>query len=316
MTRKVLAALLVFAVLFGVRERADAGETRVAMLLKTLSNPFWVDMKDGIEARARELGVRADVYAAESEADTEGQSKKLDEIIASGNYRGIGVAPITADNLIPGIVEANRKTVPVINIDSRVDDDALRRAGGHLVGFAGSDNRRIGATAGAYIADRFPEGCATAVIEGPDGDRSGSDRRKGFVEALKRAGEKYEIVQISPGDWDRDKSRALAAAILDRFPDVKAFYACNDAMALGVLQTLFDRRLAGKVVLVGTDASAETNIAIRAGEMVAVRQDPKAIGATALDILIDAAKSGFTGGPNVWFNDTLVDAKLVTKGDM
>jgi D-allose transport system substrate-binding protein len=35
-----------------------------AVVLKTLSNPFWVDMKKGIEDEAKTLGVSVDIFAS------------------------------------------------------------------------------------------------------------------------------------------------------------------------------------------------------------------------------------------------------------
>ena len=40
-----------------------------AVVLKTLSNPFWVDMKKGIEDEAKTLGVSVDIFASPSEGD-------------------------------------------------------------------------------------------------------------------------------------------------------------------------------------------------------------------------------------------------------
>ena len=115
-------------------------EIRVAMVLKTLSNPFWVDMADGIQAEAEKLGVTADIFAVDAETDIDGQLKKCEDAINSGSYDGLGVAPITATNLISAVVAANQKGMPVVNIDAKIDEDALKEAGGYVVGFATSDN--------------------------------------------------------------------------------------------------------------------------------------------------------------------------------
>ena len=44
-----------------------------AVVLKTLSNPFWVDMKKGIEDEAKTLGVSVDIFASPSEGDFQSQ---------------------------------------------------------------------------------------------------------------------------------------------------------------------------------------------------------------------------------------------------
>lgn len=54
---------------------ATDGKPKVAVILKTLSNPFWVAMKDGIEAEAKKQDIKVDIFAAQSEDDTQGQVK-------------------------------------------------------------------------------------------------------------------------------------------------------------------------------------------------------------------------------------------------
>ena len=129
-------------------------EIRVAMVLKTLSNPFWVDMADGIQAEAEKLGVTADIFAVDAETDIDGQLKKCEDAINSGSYDGLGVAPITATNLISAVVAANQKGMPVVNIDAKIDEDALKEAGGYVVGFATSDNHKVGAIGAQYIMEQ------------------------------------------------------------------------------------------------------------------------------------------------------------------
>ena len=83
-------------------------QAEYAVILKTLSNDFWATMKTGIEEEAKKLGVTVDVFAANSEEDTEGQLRILENCVAKG-YKAIGVAPLSPTNLINGIVAANQK---------------------------------------------------------------------------------------------------------------------------------------------------------------------------------------------------------------
>ena len=58
-------------------------QAEYAVILKTLSNDFWATMKTGIEEEAKKLGVTVDVFAANSEEDTEGQLRILENCVAS-----------------------------------------------------------------------------------------------------------------------------------------------------------------------------------------------------------------------------------------
>lgn len=297
--------------------QTDGRPVKVAMVLKTLSNPFWVDMADGIRAEAKKLGVEAEVFAVDSEADIDGQLKKCEDIINSGSYAGIGVAPITSTNLVSAVVAANSKGIPVVNIDAKIDEAALKEANGYIIGFATSDNYKVGAIGARYIMDQLPQGGKIAIIEGRAGDMSGELRRDGCKETLeKEGGGKYSVADIQPADWDRQKALDVAANIITKTPDINAFFAANDTMALGVLKAISNTGNDGKILLVGTDASDETKQAIKDGKMVAVCQDPGGIGATCLDILVDAVKSGQPVTSKTQPVSKLVDAALVTRDNV
>lgn len=293
----------------------DSGEKplKVAILLKTLSNPFWVDMAEGIKAEAKNQGVEVEVFAVESEADIDGQLKKFEDIINSGAYDGIGIAPITGTNLISGVVAANKKGIPVVNIDAKIDEAALKAAGGYIVGFATSDNFKVGEMGAQYLIDTIgAEGGKIAIIEGRAGDLSGELRRDGAKSIIEKTAN-FSVADVQPADWDRQKALDVATNIIAKTPDLKGIFVANDTMALGALQAISNTGKTGQIHLVGTDASDETKEAIKAGNMTAVVQSPANIGATCFGILVDAIKAGEKGSLDYEVVTKLVEANLVTK---
>lgn len=301
----------------GTEEETDLAEKgsdskKVGILLKTLSNPFWVDMAEGIQAEADAKGIEVDILAMDSEDEVEGQLKKMEDMINSNEYDGIGIAPITGTNLISGVVAANEKNMPVVNIDAKLDEDALEEAGGYVIGFATTDNKKLGQIGAQYIMDQLPDGGEIAIIEGRAGDLSGELRRDGCKEELE-ANEGYNVVDVQPADWDRQKALDVATNIMTKNPDLKAFFVANDTMALGVLQAIQNTNNEGKIILVGTDASDETYTAIDAGRMVAVIQSPADIGKTCFNILLDHIEKGETGSLDYKPVEELISAELVTQ---
>ena len=296
---------------------SDDGSLKVAIVLKTLSDPFWVGMAEGIKSDAKKQGINVEIFAVDSEADIDGQLKKLEDIVNSGAYDGIGVAPITGTNLISGVVAANKKGIPVVNIDAKIDDTALRAAGGYIIGFATSDNYKVGSMGADYVIQQYPAGGKVAVVEGRAGDLSSELRCNGFRETIQKNGKGlFEITDSQPADWDRQKALDVATNVIMKTPDLKAFYVANNTMALGVLQAISNTGKNGKILLVGTDASEETNIAIKAGQMVAVCQSPADIGITCFNILVDAIKAGEKGSPDYKVVNKLVAANLTTKDNI
>jgi D-allose transport system substrate-binding protein len=259
---------------------------RIAVLLKTLANPFWVDMQEGILEEAERLGVEVDIFAVAQEGDAEEQLRLFENVIAR-EYDGIAFAPITPVNLIPVISKANDLGIPVVNLDERVPFNTLRDRGAYVYSFVTTNNVLVGEQAAEFVIQKLgPEGGKVAVIEGMAGNVSGDDRRDGFTNRIKQEAN-FEVVASQPANWDRTQALNVATNILNRHPDLKAIYACNDTMALGALRAV--ENLGMDVIVVGTDGVPEAVEAVKEGRLAAtIAQDPAMIGKVGLRLLVRA----------------------------
>lgn len=314
----VLAAIAVFTlVLTGCGSKDDSSSggnssAEYAIILKPLSNDFWAKMKAGIEEEAKKQGVTVDVFAANTEEDTEGQLKILENCINKG-YKAIGVAPLSPTNLINGIVQANQKGIYVMNIDEKIDMDSLKAAGGSVIAFATTDNEKVGEKGAQYILDNLKDGGEVAIIEGKAGNASGEARKTGAENTFKAASQ-VELVASQPADWDRQKALDTAASMLQSNPNLKAIYCCNDTMALGALQAVKNAGKLGQILVVGTDGAAEALESVKAGELSAtVAQNSAEIGATSLRRMIKSVKDGEKIDSNATAETIPVDSYVVTK---
>lgn len=293
-------------------ESSNGGTADYAVILKPASNDFWAKMAEGIKEEAKKQGVTVDVFNATTEEDTEGQLKILENCITKG-YKAIGVAPLSPTNLINGIVEANKKGIYVMNIDEKVDVDSLKAAGGSIIGFATTDNEKVGEKGAQYIIDNLSDGGKVAIIEGKAGNASGESRKTGATNAFKNA-ENIELVSSQPADWDRQKALDTAASMIQSSPDLKAIYCCNDTMALGALQAVKNAGKLGDILVVGTDGAAEALTSVEAGELSAtVAQNSAEIGATSLRKMIETVKAGTEIDVNADPETIPVDSYIVTK---
>ena len=168
-----------------------------AVVLKTLSNPFWVDMKKGIEDEAKTLGVSVDIFASPSEGDFQSQLQ-LFEDLSNKNYKGIAFAPLSSVNLVMPVAKAWKKGIYLVNLDEKIDMDNLKKAGGNVEAFVTTDNVAVGAKGAAFIIDKLgAEGGEVAIIEGKAGNASGEARRNGATEAFKKASQ-IKLVASQP----------------------------------------------------------------------------------------------------------------------
>ena len=318
--KKILTSIILVLSLFllvscGTKEETKevvGNQAEVAIILKTLSNPFWVSMKEGIEKEAEKQGIKVDIFAANSEEDVQEQLKLLENLLGK-NYKAIGVAPLSPVNLIPGIVEANKKSIYVVNIDERIDMEQLKTSGGSVLAFVTTDNIKVGAKGAQFIVDKLVDGGEVAIIEGKAGNASGEFRKQGATEVFK-ANDKIKLVASQPADWDRSKALDLAANLIQKYPNLKAIYAANDTMALGALQAVMNANKQDKIIVVGTDGAPEALESIKQkGLSATVAQDSANIGAESLKLLIEALKNKPEINSNNAPQEIPVESNLITQ---
>lgn len=241
---------------------------RIGVVLVTLSNPFWVAMKDGYQSAAKEFGIQIDVQAASQENSLTAQLHILENMIAK-NYDVIVVHTITSQNLISGIVKAAKKGIPIIS-DRRIDVEAARKAGGNPIIVDMVDFYGQGKTGAEYIVQTLSQngGGKVAVIEGLPGAPQSEARRDGAVDVFKKS-KSINLVSVQPGNWDRSKAYNVTTNLLQTHPDLKAIICANDIMALAATEAIEAKGKTGQVMVVGIDLIAQAKEAISNGKLAA-----------------------------------------------
>lgn len=264
------------------REGAGNSDSKViALVVKTLNNPFFIDMEKGAEEAAAELGVKLIVQAAEREVDVEMQMQIIENLIQR-KVAAICVSPSGSREIIPAIIKANKAGIPVLTVDTRIDTTALKEAGGTVVTFIGSDNYQGGVIAGEYILELLNSKGNIAILEGLPGHETGDQRLSGFHAAIDDV-EGIEVVTSQTANWERGKGYIVFQNILQAHPEVDALFACNDIMALGAAEAISAVGKTGKIIVVAFDAVEDAKIAILNGQMNAsIAQYPSEMGRQAV----------------------------------
>ena len=230
---------------------------RFAYVSKTLINEFWQAVKAGADSTAAKDGVTLDTQAAKDESSLSEQLN-IAQTMLSQNYDALLISPQSDSNLGPAIEQARAKGIPVIDID-----DARAP---QVSTYIGTDQVQIGEKAAQYIAGRLPQGGEVAQIEGQAGSPNARARIKGFKTGV-AADSKLKLVASQPGNWDRLTALDAATNIMRAHPNLKAFYANNDTMALGVVEAVRNAGLMGKVIVIGTDGINAAKSAIAGGTL-------------------------------------------------
>ena len=263
-------------------DQTGGGAPRIALVMKTANNPFFIEMQRGAEEKAKKLGVNLIVQAADREVDVEKQMQIVENLIQT-KVAALCVTPSGSREIVPAIEKANRASIPVLIIDTRVDAKALSESNGKIATFIGSDNYEGGKLAGEYITKRLGGKGKVAVLEGIPGHETGDSRLRGFRDAIKAA-PGIEIVASQTANWERDQGFNVFQNILQSHPDVQAVFACSDLMALGAIEAIAAAKKSGQIIVVGFDASSEAREAVQRGSMDAtVAQSPFTMGELAVE---------------------------------
>ena len=276
------AALAALAAGAACNRGADAAKPVVALVPKTMNNPFFVDMVQGARAAADSLGLTLVVEAPEREIDPNAQTQIVENLVQRG-VAVLAIVPNGSREIVPAVVRANKAKIPVVNVDTRLDTAALREAGGTVATFIGSDNVDGGRLAGKFLAEQLGGRGDVAVLEGVPGHETSDSRLRGFREAVAQF-PNVKIVSSQPANMERDQAFTVTQNTLQAHPTVRGVFAANDVMALGALEAITAARKSPPPVVVGFDAQADARVAIRDGRMAAsIAQHPADMGRRAVE---------------------------------
>ena len=149
----VAAATLSFAL---AGAPAHAGDI-VGLITKTNTNPFFVKMKEGFEAKAKELGLTPQAYAGKFDGDNDGEVRAIEQLIAAG-AKGILLVPSNSTAIVPTVEKARKAGVLVITLDTPLDPVTAADAN-----FA-TDNYKAGQLIGKWAKETLGDKASSAKI--------------------------------------------------------------------------------------------------------------------------------------------------------
>jgi ribose transport system substrate-binding protein len=230
---------------------------RVALIMKSLANEFFLTMENGAKAHQRAHAQEYELVAngIKDELDVSRQIDIVEQMIAQ-KVDAIVIAPADSKALIPVCKKAQQAGIVVVNIDNKFDQAVLKSSGADFP-FVGPDNRK-----GARLV-----GDPVAIIEGAPNAFNGIERKRGFEDAMKGAG--MDIVSSQSGYWETDKANQVVAALLTEYPQLKAVLCANDSMALGAVAALRSAGKLDQVLVVGYDNIAAVQQLLKEGRVLA-----------------------------------------------
>ncbi len=279
----------------------------IALVMKTLTNPFFVEMEKGARQAEQELGINLIVKTGAQETSVEQQITIIQDLIQQ-KVDAILIAPADSVQLIPVLKQAQNAGIVIVNLDNRLDQQGMDKVGLLNVPYISVDNVQ-----GAYLSAKFISQPLTSptqamIIEGIQTATNAQDRKTG---AMKAFGENsnIQVVASETANWKIDEAHTLAGKLFKEHPDVKLVFCANDMMAFGVIQYLTESGIKD-VKVAAYDALAESMPMLKDGTLQATIDQQAAVQAyTGVQFALRALKGEKL--PPV----TLLDVRLVTKNN-
>ena len=297
----VLSILITCMFLFSCSssDKSKNEVNKIAVVISTLNNPWFVVLGETAKQRAEELGYEAVIFDSQNNPSKE--TEHFDNIIASG-FKAILFNPTDAKGSVVNVKAAKEAGIPVFCMDREIDANDV------AVAQILSDNYSGCVLLGQYFVKKLNGKGTYVELLGLVGDNNTWNRSKGFHSVVDNYSD-LKMVAQQTGEFDRNKAMEVMESMLQVHPNVDAVFCGNDAMAMGAYQAVLAAGKTDKIMVFGFDGAADVVDAIRDGKIEATgMQFPKKMAKTAAEY----ADKYIKGERN--FNQKIpVAVELVTK---
>ena len=237
---------------------ADGHSTTVCLITKTDTNPFFVKMKEGAEAKAEELGMTLKSFAGKIDGDHETQVQAIETCILDG-AKGILITASDTSSIVPAVQQARDAGLVVIALDTPLTPIEAADAT-----FA-TDNFLAGELIGKWAAGTIGD-TSTAKIGMMNINVSqptvGVLRNQGFLQGFgidladpAKWGDETDarIVNNEVTNANEEGGRKSMENLLTMDAGTNVLYTINEPAAAGAYETLKDFGKTDDVIVVSVD---------------------------------------------------------------
>lgn len=274
-----------------------SGQPIFGLITKTETNPFFVKMKEGAQAKATELGAKLMTGAGAKDGDNEGQVTALENMVNAG-AKGILITPSDTKAIVPSIQKARDKGVVVIALDTATEPqsavDALFATNNFNAGLL------IGQWAKAFMGDKKP---VIATLDLQPGITVGAQRHNGFLQGYGLVSgvdpnssdlvTSADVVCSQDTHGDQTEGQTAMENCLSKNPNINLVYTINEPAAFGAYQAI---KAAGKekdITIVSVDGGCRGVQGVVDGQIAATSQQyPLKMASMGIEALNNFLKTG------------------------
>ncbi len=271
----------------------------VGLITKTNTNPFFVKMKQGFEAKAKELGLTPQAYAGKADGDNDGQVAAIEALMAAG-AKGILLVPSDSTAIVPTVEKARKAGNLVITLDTPLDPITAADANFATDNFKAGE--LIGEWAKATLGDKAKTAKVATLDLAPNEPTVDYLRHNGFLTGFGipvkdpkhyAMGDSPQIVGSDVTAGSDEGGRKAMEKILQKAPEINVVYAINEPAADGGYAAL---KAAGKekgVLVVAVDGGCNGIKSVKEGAIGATSQQyPLLMASDGVEAIAEYIKSG------------------------
>jgi fructose transport system substrate-binding protein len=291
----------------------------VGLITKTNTNPFFVKMREGAEAKAREMGIELRSFAGKVDGDNQTQVEAVESLIAAG-AKGILITPSDSRAIVPTIEKARKAGLLVIALDT-----PLEPASAADVTFA-TDNFKAGELIGEWAKAALGDKAKDARIALLDLNKNQISvdvaRNQGFLKGFgvdladpKKMGDEKDarIVGNDVTQGSEEGGRKAMENLLQKNPGVNVVYTINEPAAAGAYQALKAVGKEKSVLIVSVDGGCPGVKNINEGVIGATSmQFPLLMASKGIEAVAEFAKSGKKPAPTPGLDFFNTGVELIT----
>jgi len=276
---------------------SSSGEIVVGLITKTETNPFFVKMKEGAQAKAAELGVKLLTGAGAKDGDNEGQVTAMENMIAAG-AKGILITPSDTKAIVPTIQKARAAGVVVIALDTATDPQDATDA------LFATDNFKAGTLIGEWAAKAMAgKTPVIATLDLQAGITVGAQRHNGFLQGMGLVSgldgkttdlaTSKEVVCTQDTHGDQSEGQTAMENCLQKNANINLVYTINEPAAFGAYTALKNAGKEKDVTIVSVDGGCQGVQGVTDGKIAATSQQyPLKMASLGVETIVKYAKEG------------------------
>lgn len=267
-------------------EGASGGGKEICYITAAESHAYATPANEAFQAAADSAGAKVTMLSQDFDVQT--GTEQLTTCIGR-SPDGIVLWPLDPQAYIPGLIQAQTAGIPVVLINSPMDDEALKL----VASFTGPDVYEEGVLSADAMDEALQGSGKVAIIAGQAGNGTSIGRTDGFTDQLEKIGSKIEVVQTVNADFDQQKALVASRDLITRFgDDLAGVYANDDTMARGFIDAWAEAGKDPKAIpaIIGINGQKDAFESIKAGQFTAtIVQSPVEDGKLALETILKVA---------------------------